>query len=517
MKSYFDRKIKILYHIYSKDDINIKATVKKFKTTRNTLKKYINELRVYKENTTPDKDNINSYVVYLKNIDRNYRTFSSLKEYFPKVYDSIKNLNSNRKIEWEKYNDNDSIGISYTQFAFHFSRWLKENNLEFRRKINPIQNIEITDDDRTILKKWRRSTDRRKWEKAVVLLDLEKGCSITDISNKIERSRRKVIRWAKAYQNNGVISLETKKKKLNEGLLKDIEIKKSNLMKLIHETPKNHGINRASWDLKSLSKAYYQVYKIRISRTTISEYVKSLGYGFCKAKKVLTSPDPQYREKLKKITSILENLKENEKFFSVDEFGPFAIKMQGGRSLVKKGETKIYPQWQKSKGRLICTAALELSENQVTHFYSDKKNTDEMIKLLETLLFKYKSDEKIYFSWDAASWHASKKLKKRLSEVNSTEYRIKNKTPLVELAPLPASAQFLNVIESVFSGMAKAIIHNSNYQSVEECKTAIDTYFSDRNKYFKENPKRAGNKIWGKEKIKPVFDETKNSKDPRWR
>jgi hypothetical protein len=122
MKSYFDRKIKILYHIYSKDDINIKATVKKFKTTRNTIKKYINELRIYKENTTPDKNNINSYIAYLKNIDRNRRTYSSLKEYFPKVYDSIKNLNSNRKIEWGKYNDNNSIGISYTQFTFHFSR-----------------------------------------------------------------------------------------------------------------------------------------------------------------------------------------------------------------------------------------------------------------------------------------------------------------------------------------------------------------------------------------------------------
>lgn len=355
MKSYFDRKIKILYNIYSKDEINIYATAKKFKITRNTLKKYIKELHTYKEKTTADKNNINSYITYLKNVNRNHRTYLSLKESFPKVYDSIKKMNSNRKIEWKKYNDYNSVGISYTQFTFNFSRWLEENNLVLKRKINPIQNIVISENDKTILNKWRRSTDRRKWEKAVVLLDLEKGVSIIDISKKVERSRRNVIRWAKAYQNNGVISLETKKKKLNASLIKDIETKKSNLMKLIHETPKNHGINRASWDLKSLSKAYYQVYNIRISRTTISEYIKSLGYGFCKAKKVLTSPDPKYREKLIKITSILEKLKENEKFFSVDEFGPFAIKIQGGRSLVKKGETKTYPQWQKSKGRLICT------------------------------------------------------------------------------------------------------------------------------------------------------------------
>ena len=41
-------------------------------------------------------------------------------------------------------------------------------------------------------------------------------------------------------------------------------------------------------------------------------------------------------------------------------------------------------------------------------------------------------------------------------------------TARVELAPLPASAQFLDVIESVFSGLARAIIHNSDYSSVSE-------------------------------------------------
>lgn len=50
---------------------------------------------------------------------------------------------------------------------------------------------------------------------------------------------------------------------------------------------------------------------------------------------------------------------------------------------------------QKSKGRLICTAALELSTNQVTPFYSEKKNTEEMIKLLKVLLVQYKGQDKI--------------------------------------------------------------------------------------------------------------------------
>ena len=46
--------------------------------------------------------------------------------------------------------------------------------------------------------------------------------------------------------------------------------------------------------------------------------------------------------------------------------------------------------------------------------------------------------------------------------------------PIVETAPLPSGAQFLNVIESVFSGMARAIIHNSDYQTLDEAKGAIN-------------------------------------------
>jgi transposase len=236
-----------------------------------------------------------------------------------------------------------------------------------------------------------------------------------------------------------------------------------------------------------------------------------------KARKLLTSNDPKYKEKLDTIKRILSNLKQNEKFFSIDEYGPFAVKIQGGKTLVPPGVCKSVPQYQKSKGSLIITSALELSTNQVTHFSSDKKNTDEMIKLLNCLLVNYSSEETIYFSWDAASWHASKKLYKTVEEINSIEYRTEHSCPKVVLAPLPTCAQFLNVIESVFSGMARAIIHNSNYESITDCKKAIDTYFLDRNKRFIENPKKAGNKIWGKERVVPVFDESNNCKDPAYR
>jgi hypothetical protein len=64
---------------------------------------------------------------------------------------------------------------------------------------------------------------------------------------------------------------------------------------------------------------------------------------------MVTSNDPAYREKLARITLILSNLQPNEAFFSIDEYGPFAIKTKPGRMLVPPGIQPTVPQSQKSR------------------------------------------------------------------------------------------------------------------------------------------------------------------------
>jgi hypothetical protein len=162
------------------------------------------------------------------------------------------------------------------------------------------------------------------------------------------------------------------------------------------------------------------------------------------------------------------------------------------------------------------TTALELSQNQITYFYSPRKDTGEMLRMLAKLIQEYTHKNRIYLSWDAASWHMSKMLNACVAEHNDAVAKGEVARPFVALAPLPAGAQFLNVIESVFSGMARAIIANSNYGSVDEARGAIERYIRERNEKFKSTPKRAGGKIWGMEREPAQFSESNNCKDPRY-
>jgi len=510
-------KIKRLIVLYSVTNLNKSELCKLVIISRSTANKYINQYQ--------NSDLVSSDIKNLNGQDL-INALGFKKPYYSKRYELLEKLlpiiheeceNSSLKKIWKEYKRNQPSGYEYSQFVSNYNNWRNENNIP--KVIHNGCNVpSINEEDRKVFKKWRTSINKRKWERTVAFLDLNKGLPITKVCKKIERSPQTIKKWVKNYETQGLLGLDLKRtRKIDKKITNKIKQKRKRLIKILHQTPHLYGINRTSWSLKILTETYKRVYGEPISKSSISEYIKSEGYTFKKARKALTSPDPQYREKVAKITDILSNLGPQDKFFSIDEFGPFAIKIRGGRAYVHKDEVRTIPQIQKSKGSLICTAALELSTNQVTHFYSPKKNTDEMIKLLDILLEKYCGEERIFFSWDAASWHASKKFYKKVGEVNSTESRQKNRTPVVKLAPLPSGAQFLNVIESVFSGMAKAILHNSDYSSVDDCKRAIDLYFSERNIDFLANPKRAGKKIWRDETVKPVFKESNICKDKRWR
>jgi len=265
----------------------------------------------------------------------------------------------------------------------------------------------MADNDVSMLLEYVRTKPLKLRNRALVLLAHRKGIASGQIASFLCITRSTVQRYISDFKGGGidrVLSLSRK------------EVKKAAdpkytapVFTTIHTPPSAFGFNRTTWRMDDLY-AVLSKQGVQISRANIRKIIKSAGYRFRKAKKVLTSTDPEYREKLQKITQILAHLKSDERFFSIDEFGPFAVTIKGGRAWAKPDELRSVPQRQTSKGSLIATAALELSTNQITHFYSEKKDTDEMIRMLELLVSQYRTQSRIYFSWDAASWHGSKKL-----------------------------------------------------------------------------------------------------------
>lgn len=326
-----------------------------------------------------------------------------------------------------------------------------------------------------------------------------------------------VRKWLKRFRSEGAAGLTDRSSRPNRiprRYLQPGEELHDAVFALLHTPPTDHGFNRTSWKLSDLGDVLRTQGKQSTQRN-VGAVIKAAGYRWKQARITLTSTDPNYRDKLNTIRSTLSHLAPDEAFFSIDEFGPFAVRMRGGRSLSGPHHVPTVPQWQKSKGSLIVTAALELSKNQVSYFYSERKNTAETIKLVEKIRDGYQGFRRIYLSWDAAPWHRSKALHDHIETLNRSGSG--KGAPEIQVLPLPGGAQFLNVIESVFSGMARAIIHNSDYAAVDDAKVAISRYFEERNTSFLTAPRRAGRTIWGKEPAPSVFLETSNCKDAKYR
>jgi transposase len=282
-----------------------------------------------------------------------------------------------------------------------------------------------------------RLSDRNK---SLSVLACRFGLTIKTICTFLGISTSTYGVYKRTFENGGSQALFARRQRSTRKC--DDETLKSSIFKVLHEPPSNYGINRTTWTMQLLRRVLSEN-----GQAACPEVVRSItraaGYHWRKARVVLTLKDPTYTEKLDRIHSILADLQSDEAFFSIDEYGPFAVKMCGGRKLVALGEQLVVPQWQKSRGSLILTAALELSSNQITHFYSDKKNTDEMVKMMGILVSKYSGRRKIYLSWDAASWHIAKRLNETIEEHNANAAT--SGGVVVETAPLPSNAQFLNV------------------------------------------------------------------------
>jgi transposase len=371
---------------------------------------------------------------------------------------------------------------------------------------------EINSPDLPLLIRSAKSLPLKKRNRAMLALAVLQRIPLVQMCRYLRISKSTAKRWEKIFQDGGAKALLFPDTARSPKCVS--EAVNGALFKVLHCPPPSYGFARTNWRAIDL-KAAMGTEGVVTSLWTIRRAIRQAGYRWKKAKVSLTSNDPRYIEKVKKITSILENLTDDEAFFSVDEYGPFSLRSMKGLRLVGPDETPSVPQWQKTRGSLIITAAVELKTNQITHFYSNGKNTQEMIAMIERLRRAYAEQKTLYISWDAASWHMSKALDERVTFLN--EWAEHDKAPIIELAPLPSKAQFLNVIESIFSGLARAVIHNSDFTDLDDAKHMIDEYLANRNDFYFRHPRRAGNKIWGKERHPAVFDESRNHKDPRYR
>lgn len=350
----------------------------------------------------------------------------------------------------------------------------------------------LSDEETKALNRYKAANHKKYSKKAIALLMANEGRTLVEVMEATHAAPRTIYRWLSNFNRD---RLESIKVRVNAPKKEMVKVERqTRVIDIIHKMPSLYGINRTSWTYGAIAESYEKEYDIPISKGQIQAVIKNTGYSWRRARMVLTSPDPEYKAKVERILDTLQGLKEGERFFFIDEVGPYRVKKYGGQRLSLKDQIETIPAQQKGRGKVQFVAALEAVTNQLTWRFTADKSAFSIVSFIEKLAAGYEYCPAIYLTWDAISVHGSKTVTEWIAAHNKAAKR-----PHIEVVPLPSNAQFLNVIEAVFGGMKRAVICNSDYACPSEMQEAIARHFEERNQYYRDNPKRAGNKIWDKQ------------------
>lgn len=172
-----------------------------FKIARSTVRAYI---KLYNNSDLVDADILNLSANSIANAIRpqnniyRHARYITLRDRFFQYHQRLKNEDTNMKVLWQEYNQNEPSGLNYSRFVEHYHMWRKDNGFS-KVNFNKWQIRNFSKEDKKTLGEWRLSNKRGLWERAVALLDLHREGNITQVSRKIERSCKTIRKWHEVY------------------------------------------------------------------------------------------------------------------------------------------------------------------------------------------------------------------------------------------------------------------------------------------------------------------------------
>lgn len=226
------QKIQAIFGFLQQGAINYRKLAKGLGITRNTLKKYVASIHSFQVECPDKRADFDFYLISLQQEHSCSNTVRFLQDHFMSVAHVIIE-GSTRKVEWLKYHAANPNGYRYSRFCSLFAKWCNENNQSVPVRSKHL--LQISDEDRVVFLRWRRSNSRRKYTQALAFLELEKGATLNSLSRKLGTSRRRIKKWLTLYEQGGIANLEKKPRKIGEAIQGNMQTKKENLIKLMHQ------------------------------------------------------------------------------------------------------------------------------------------------------------------------------------------------------------------------------------------------------------------------------------------
>jgi transposase len=133
------------------------------------------------------------------------------------------------------------------------------------------------------------------WRARIVLAYFD-GQEYLEIAERFGCSEHTIARWIKRFRSEGVAGLQNRPRQ-SSGTGRRQKLLAVFLPETVHQSPRTLGVARDRWTLQSLQDLCFEQTGERPSQESIRRALKQFGYSWKRAKRTVTSPDPEYERK----------------------------------------------------------------------------------------------------------------------------------------------------------------------------------------------------------------------------
>ena len=135
----------------------------------------------------------------------------------------------------------------------------------------------------------------------MILLSVEKGMVAAEIAEIVRKDEQTVRRWLKRYLAEGVEGL--KDRPMPGSPKKVTPAYQEKLTQIVRQRPRSLGQPYSIWTLQRLADYMAEETGIRVSAETVREHLQQAEIVLSRPQHTITSPDPEYRVKKRRLKS----------------------------------------------------------------------------------------------------------------------------------------------------------------------------------------------------------------------
>jgi transposase len=141
----------------------------------------------------------------------------------------------------------------------------------------------------------RRRISRITWRARIVLGFFE-GETYRSLARRFRCAQPTIARWVSRFRESGVAGLRNRPRR-SSGTGRRQKLLAVFLPDTVHKSPRTLGLARDRWTLQSLQAQCARQTGERPSLESLRRSLKRFGYSWKRAKRTITSPDPDYERK----------------------------------------------------------------------------------------------------------------------------------------------------------------------------------------------------------------------------